>query len=293
MDCKSASLNLNFSTLITLSIVGFALLESCSTPSYLSFQNKNWAEQIGKSVEGQKLIFVGADISGSEENSKFKAEAKSLENLANECSFVPKGTYLADQLMTKTDGQTRVIVKLVVDMNLCEQARNSILPNDIEGLINFGYTEQIQKFQEENEKQITYSAPPPSAKQKVEMILNSDSVALVRDDDDFFLVRQQAAYLKQIILMSKRGKLPTGLINFERVFGVLSEKTSAIRAYEKINPVLKSSSMTWSTVKERLSQNSKIKESVEREKVTTLQKSPKNKAHTLKSRQPAQIEEAK
>ena len=227
---------------------------------------------------------VSSAKSNSESSAKFKAEAQALEDLANECSFVTKGTHLEDQL-TKRDGdQTIVFVKLVVERTLCEEAKRSIKTQEIQRLSNFGYAEQILKNQFENENKIIFKSPPPNAKQKVELILAAEHSSIIRDDGDFFMARQQIAFLKQAILLSTQGLFSQKLTESDKMHAVLAQRIQAALDYETLNPALKSSAMTWSTIKERISQN--LKENEERSQNVVLQKPTKLRS----KRKPAQKE---
>ena len=274
------SLSLRNLILVTGALAGLAL-SSCAS---LGIQNKSCIEQPGRSYENQNLVMVSSAKSNTESSAKFNAESQALEDIANECSFVTKGTRVDDQLAKREGNEVTVFVKIIVERSLCEEAKKSIKPQEIQKLSNLGYAEQILKNQIENEKKITFKSPPPNAKQKVELILAAEHPSMIHDDGDFFMARQQIAFLKQATLLSTQGLFSQKLIESDKMRFVLAQKIQAAQDYETLNPALKSSAMTWSTIKERISQS--LKEDEQNSQNIVLQKPSKRGS----KRKPAQKE---
>ncbi len=231
---------------------------SCSTHSILNFQNKNWTSNPGRSFENKNILMVSSAKDANLERAKFKAEAEALGDLANECSLIVKGTQLEDQAVFKDQNQIQVFVRFAIEKSRCEEAKLSISPQEFARLANFGYIEQVLKYQQEVEKEIAFKAPPPSPYVKIAMILEAAEVTLIHDDREFFMARQQIAYLKQALLLGSKGLISNRQIDFEKVQNGIIKKVKAIQEYEKLNPALMASSATWSIIKDRFYQNSKL-----------------------------------
>ncbi len=274
-------------------LIGFIGFTSCASNSILSLQNRTWTEQVGRNFEKQNIVMVSLAKAASQNTAKFNAEAQGLEDLANECSFIPKGTHLADQVVLSEQGQVTVFVKFIVAKTICENAKISIKFQEIWPLVNYGYTEQILKYHAENEKSIVAKGSALGPLQKVELILNSENASIVRDDNDFFMTRQQISFLKQATLLAGRGLFPEKAFDIEKMQSVLVQKIAAAGEYEKINPALKSSSITWTMVKERISQNAKSLEALENQQSLTQKKLQiSNGTRRPASRKPAQRKSA-
>ncbi len=261
----------------------FASYSLCSCSS-LGIGNRTWTEQAGRNYENQNLVIVGSAISSDESTAKFKAEAQALEDLANECSLIPRGTHLEDQFMKRVENQSQFFVKVVIDLKLCEEAQKSVKASEIEKLANLGYTEQVLKSQIQSEKEMNFKVAPPGADKKIEMILNAEQPSVIRDDSDFFMARQQIAFLKQASLFANRGIFPKKLVNSDKVYSVLNQKIQAVQEYEKLNPALKSSGITWTTIKERINKNFALNQAEENAEKPSVAKPSRQKSN----RKPAQ-----
>ena len=279
-----------------IALVGYLVCLSVGCASHsLIGQNQIWTDRIGKSIENKNLVIVSTATASTQKLAKFSAESSALEDLANECSFVPRGTYVQDELTNqKAKDQFAVIVKVVVELQNCEKAKQALQLSDIAAQANLGYTEQILKNQlqldlrdqssEKLKPMIRTMIPPMIPREKVERILSSDDSNLIRDDADFFMMRQQIAFLKQSILLSSKDMYPKSLVLSDRMTRVLTQKIEATQNYELKNATLKASSVTWSFAKERITQNLKASEAEQKSNEKIALKKPK------KNRRPAKIE---
>ncbi len=270
----------NFSRLFSV----FFLIgsSSCSTGSFwsgLTHSNKEWVLQPARSIEQQNLIFVSSAEAASKATAEFTAVSKALEDLANECSYVPKGTHLEDLVESQQADKVVVAVKLVVPLKICDQAKKDLLPEDLQRNANRGYAEQIQKYRLEKFTGFSQNHGKLSVEsdQSPETVKESQ---IIHDDNEFFEMRQKTALLKESIILSKKFETQT----WQEILQILSEQFSATQTYELANPALKSSSLTWSKVQTQLSQRQSTKsEKVISEKIFSKSKTSRRK--------PAQIVE--
>ena len=231
-----------------LSVLSLAGLSSCGTASYLSaltHPSKDWVQQPVRSIDGKDLVFVNSASDPVQARAEFIAVAKALEDLANECSYIPKGSHLEDRADTKRPEGFSVAVKLVIEDQLCEQAKKELLPENIKRTSNRGYTEQLQKYQ--LERNLALSEEPASRREN----------NVIHDDNDFFEMRQHIALLKTEMILAGKDLDQLGLKHQQEILQTLSEEFAAAHTYEVANPTLKSSSLTWSKVQTQIAQNQK------------------------------------
>src|SRR5947209_3047805 len=55
-----------------------------------------WVHQAARTVEGGYIVYLGEVEDQAPERARFKAEAAAIQDLANECSFAPKGARVED-----------------------------------------------------------------------------------------------------------------------------------------------------------------------------------------------------
>ena len=241
------------------SVLSLTGLSACGTASYwsgLTHPNKEWVEQPARSIENQDLIFVNSAVDPARSRAEFNAVSKALEDLANECSFIPKGTHLEDRADTQNPDGFVVSVKLVIADKLCEQAKKDLIPEIIKRNANRGYAEQLQKYQLENRSGFN------------DKRLSRREANLIHDDIEFFEMRQKIALLKTDIILPSKNHDEVGLKHSQEVLQILSEEFAATHNYEVANPTLKSSSLTWSKVQIQISQNLKMQNSAQSQSLT-------------------------
>src|SRR6202042_1536036 len=101
-----------------------------------------------RTVDNGYIVYVGAVEDISSERAQFKAEGLALEDLANECSMIPKGTRIEDRYMAKGDHDSTAYVKLALEFQECDQARHAVNPDDIRKVANVAFTDQLKKYQD-------------------------------------------------------------------------------------------------------------------------------------------------
>jgi hypothetical protein len=230
-------------------------LGACSTSllwSNWNHSSKDWVLQPARTVDQQNLVFVISSSGLSKASAEFTAVSKALEDLANECSYIPRGTRLEDRVESKQVDQFVVAVQLVISVKNCDQAKKDFLPEDIQLNANRGYTDQIQKYQLEKVPNFAAQIPRVRVESDAKQALMTDS-NLIHDDGEFFEMRQKIALLKQSFILSKT----LSSSNSKQSMQSLQEQFAATQRYEEANPALKSSSLTWSKVQIQLSEKQK------------------------------------
>lgn len=201
------------------------------------------------------IVYVGSGEDTQEQKAAFKAEGQGLQDLANECSFAPKGARVEDRYETNEDGVYRqAYAKVAVDFQSCEDAKNAADAAQIQKLANVAFTEEIKRYQEMmNEpppppiadQGTAEGSPPPPSGGGYYAGPPRTTVMIVQDEPSFFVVRQQVAYVKQTVILAPPpapGAPPPQL-------AAIQGPSRQIHDYEQANPTLKTSQRPWSQVR--------------------------------------------
>lgn len=212
----------------------------------------SWATQPTRAVDSGYIVHVGAGEDTLPERATFKAESEALQDLANECSFAPKGTRIEDRVVETADGKNKAWVKVAVDFESCEEAKRATEPARIRELANQGFTDQIKRYQEQIDHPIVASlaegesqAGDSEAGETVVKALPPPP-APIRDDVHFFVVRQQIVYAKQSIILAPADRSQSQGPEVKKVVADLTERSRNLRSYEDQHPDVKKSPRTWS-----------------------------------------------
>ncbi|CAM6005656.1 unnamed protein product [Sphagnum balticum] len=122
-----------------------------------------------------------------------------LQDLANECSFVPKGTRVEDHA-EKQKYTYMSFAKVAVEFQECDEAKKASDPAQIQQLANVGFTQEIKKYQD-----IVEGASPESDGSNLIAPDTSTSTASGgggNGNTHFFVMRQYVAYQNQVVILA-------------------------------------------------------------------------------------------
>src|SRR5579885_1472991 len=196
--------------LLVSSILLALLLAACgSSQKNPDSDSPAWVHQPTRTVDAGYIVYVGVSEDPLLDQARFKAEGQAIEDLANECSFAPKGARVEDHFehVTSTDHGLvhQAYSKVAVDFQSCEEAKSATQPDDIKKLANVAMAEEVKRYQ------TPVDEPPPEALEEGEGEAAQPSgggngggggappsrtVVVVRDEPSFFVIRQQVAYYK-------------------------------------------------------------------------------------------------
>jgi hypothetical protein len=229
--------------LAALALTSALTLAACSSAPKPPAEPE-WTAAPARTVEGGYIIYVGSGEDRTPEKARFKAESMALQDLANECSFAPKGTRIEDHFDTQTGIITRSYAKVAVEFQDCEAAKAATTPEQIRNLGNVQLTEQIKRYQDlvdSPEPQETVvladngmpSSPPPN-------------VVVVHDYPEFVVYRQQVAYINQSVILAPPAYYPPGAPITTQPVPAAAPFHGAVMRYEANNPQLRTSPMAFS-----------------------------------------------
>jgi hypothetical protein len=159
-----------------------------------------WISGPARSLEGDRIFFVGIGEDRSGANAKPKAEAMALQDLANECSLVPKEARVEAQGLEDEIGIIhRSFARVSVPAAACTKAREALPPAQIRALADPTLQARIRRYQSD------YDPPEQTETPGV------DTSAL-DPYSRYYALRQQVALAKQAVVLdpgSPGKNLPT------------------------------------------------------------------------------------
>jgi hypothetical protein len=216
-----------------------------------------WISQPARTVDQGYIVYVASSEDRSAEQARFKAESQAYQDLANECSFPPKGARTEDRYVKQvgTTQTQQAFVKVAVDFQTCEEAKQAIQPDEIRKLANVAMTDQIKAYQ------VKYEAPPEGSEDENEneeagvsdetqAVLNARQAPppiYVSSPVQFYVARQQVFYYKQDVILSPPAAYPPNSPQTTQFVNQVQAPVMRVQQYEAANPALRTSSQTWST----------------------------------------------
>ena len=235
-----------------LSIFLMALgINACSSKPTASTNIPTWIHQPVRTVDAGYIVYIGTGEDHSAERAAFKAEAAALQDLANECSFAPKGTRTEDRFDEATGLLHHGYAKIAVEFRDCEAAKAAIQPDDIRKLANLAYNDEIKRYQdlvanpgdevasdddsEGVNEAIDSRGPPPGGSSGI------------RDPNHFFVVRQWVFYSKQDVILSPPQTYAANSVETTQFVNKVAPAQDQVQTYERNHPAVHTWANSWST----------------------------------------------
>ncbi len=230
-----------------------ALLSGCSSAPREAEGVPEWTKLPARTVENGYIIYVASGSDKDSARAAFKAEGQALEDLANECSFAPKGARVEDRYTENLGVLYKGYSKVGIEFRDCEQAKSAVLPDDIRKLANASMADEIKKFRdltegpqiaqadEDDEDEPEEGAAPTSAPNQTRVY--------IRDTPQFFVVRDQVAVYKQQIILAPPTAYAPNSPETVTYMNRVGPRVQNIQSYENANPSIARSATTWTAVK--------------------------------------------
>ena len=206
-----------------------------------------WIHQPTRTVEGGYIIYVASSEARTLDQSQSHAQSAAIQNVANECSFAPKGTRLEDLYSNTAGILHRTFAKVAVSFQECEEAQHALDPAQIKVLANVAMTERVKHYQdaidqEENEQNAT----------EVESDQTGLNPALadqtIQNPVQFLVVRQQIAYAKEWVILAPATSYAANSRESAYFQQVVTPATTQVQNYQTQNPAVKNAQTGWSTL---------------------------------------------
>ena len=210
-----------------------------------------WIHQPARTVEGGYIIYVASSADRSLDQAQFKAQSAAIQDVNNECSFAPKGTRLEDRYNDTLGILSRAYAKVAVSYQDCDEAQKAIDPTEIKKLANVALVEQVKRYQDALDAEVLAaddSDQNPGNNGVNPEIARTSAPPPINDSVQFFVVRQQVAYAKEVVILSPPNAYPPYSVASTNFVQVIRPATTQIQTYRTVNPTTASSPMSWSSL---------------------------------------------
>ncbi len=228
----------------------FLFLGACSSTPIQT--GPEWAHGSTRLVDHGYIVYVGTGSAPTLEKAQFKAEGIALEDLANECSMVPKGTRIEDRYTEKNKYETVAYVRIALEFKDCEEGKKAMEPADIKRVANVAFTQQLRGYQDlietgEMADRTEYTDVMPPAE---------ISPAPARDEHwsestHFYVTRQYVAYQKEIVVLSPPTAYPPGSLQAKQFVSTVQPNVAQLETQQVAHPEFKTQPQAWSKLADR------------------------------------------
>ena len=250
-------------TFLTAALIPWLILEmGCGTnPPASDSHEPHWTRQSARTVDGGCIVYISTGEDRKAEVAMFKGEASAIQDVANECSFAPKGTRIEDRYNQTIDGLSRYFVKIAVSFDDCDAAKGAVTPKSIHKLANAQLAAQLKKYEElvnseahgELNKPTNTAASAgqgvavspdfsESTAQSSALLNGTAGPGVINTQDEYFASRQQIVTMKEVVILSPPSAFPPNApqttVFVERVTPV----TTQVQTFERMHPEVR----TWS-----------------------------------------------
>ena len=248
--------NYPFSTAKIILGLTFFLSACSGEPSRSDISGPAWIKQSARTVDAGYIVYVGSGEDHSPEKAKFKAEAEAYQDLANECSFPPKGTRVEDRFERTLGNLHQTYVKVAVDYQSCEEAKQALAPEQIRKLANVTMTEEIKRYHEMIDESDDETNPEDEMSPETKAMLEAQNAPpeahgngsirwVIHDQMQWYVVRQQILYAKQDVILAPPTQYQPGTPQTQTFINHVTLPAQASRQFEVAHPELKSAPVTY------------------------------------------------
>ena len=230
-----------------------AMAGCSSNPNTGATSGPEWIHQSTRNFDNGYIVYVGTGDDTSGDRAQFKAESAALEDLANECSFVPKGARLEDRFERTEGNLHEAYAKVAVEFQLCEDAKKAIAPDQVKRLANETMTAQIKKYQDMQGDQTTaetLASIGDEAEGETEISAPStpSTPTPVRSNPNFrfFVIRQQVAVEKQTVILAPTTVYEPGTAASAGYMTRVAAASQRVEQIQAARPEIKQTNQGWS-----------------------------------------------
>jgi hypothetical protein len=227
-----------------------SFLFGCSSEPVV--KDPEWISGPSRIVDNGYIVYVGSAEDMKPERAQLKAEGQALEDLANECSLIPRGTRIEDRFTKKIQYASTSYVKIALEFQDCEKGKNAQDPDSIRRVANASFTEELKKYQDFMEtgdlapkSEQANTTPPESWPETPPPAPNQPA------STQFFVVRQYVAYQKEVVVLSPPQYYAPQSPETTSFNSSLASNTHQLTQIQQQNPDLAKSNQTWSTIPNR------------------------------------------
>ena len=229
------------------------ILSSCSSgpkSAPIPDGEPTWVHQAARTVDGGYIIYVAASEDRTLDRAQMKAQAAAIQDVANECSFAPKGTRLEDRYDNTLGILHRAYAKVAISYQDCEEAQKATSPEDVKRLANVAFTEEVKRYQDAIDKEVVDGSNNPDNEGVNPALANTavGPTGPIRDNMHFFVVRQQIAYAKEIVILAPPAAYAPGSPQTVQYVQAVQPAAMQIQNYRTQNPATQYTPQSWSSL---------------------------------------------
>jgi len=203
-----------------------------------------------RSVVGDTLSYHAVATAVDREKARFQAEGAALEDLANECSLIPKNTRVENENFDKGGYENKVGSTLMVPLAECMRARTTLEPNSIREVADPLLTARLKLYQDFVETgRVPFIHEMVRVDVPEEMPVAPDRDSHWDDTEFYYVLRQTLAYQKQIAVLAPKSAFAT-LPEVRRFDAAVEPVESLLRSMQTNNPSLRTKPLAWSDLKD-------------------------------------------
>jgi len=216
------------------------LLGGCATAPAIP----EWTSDPARTGDNGYIVYTGSALEARSDEAQLAAEGTAIQDLANECSFAPKGARVENHFLLKTKDGYEAYAQVAVDYHTCTAAQQAVAPDEIKQLASAPFMEELKRYQDSIGASAQLAAAGDSAQ--------NPAPAAMKDDEDFFLARQYVASQKQVVILAGPGAYAPESAQTRVFIDNVTPVIRPIRVYYEQNPRLATASTTWSTMETRV-----------------------------------------
>jgi hypothetical protein len=213
------------------------VLGGCATAPSLP----DWTSEPARAVDNGYIVYTGSGQEGDPNEAQLAAEGTAIQDLANECSFVPKGARVEDHFRLKTKDGFEAYARVAVDFETCESAQHAVQPDEIKKLASAPFADELKRYQD-------LIGAPSAVVSAGGSAQNPGEPPVMANDEDYFLARQYVFYQKQVVILAPPGAYAPGSVETQVYLSRVAPVIRPMQAYYAQNPRLRSTPTTWSAV---------------------------------------------
>ena len=184
------------------------------------------------------------------ERAQVMAEGLALEDLANECSFIPRGTRIEDRYNENSPHNAKAYVKVAIDFQECDSAMRTQDASEIKKLGNIAFTQQLKRYQDLSETGELEAAGTMEAIEPPQDI----RAAPVRephwnDSVHFYATRQYVVYQKELVVLSPPTAYAPSSPESKKFATVVAPTAAEVQHIQENTPAYRT--QTWSHLPQR------------------------------------------
>lgn len=177
---------------------------SCVSAPNQNLSKPAWIYQPARTVDAGYIVYVASALDRSFEQAKFKAKGAAIEDIANECSFPPKGVRVEDEFEMTAGILNEAYIKMTVAFQDCEDAQKALDPTSITTLANVSLANFLKRYQDRIDHE------SDSAEEQQQHLVKNDepnstphnSTTAQSDQITYLVQRQQVAYAKEVVILA-------------------------------------------------------------------------------------------